>query len=106
VLTPYHGSEPLARYLPGAAPAPPEGAAITALELVQPLGRADGDDPARPATPAPPAGFVLEEREEHATFTRMRYSAEAPVTVTATGLAPLAPATPTFPPALLVWPPG
>lgn len=104
VLTPYHGTEPLARYIPGAAAAPPEGVTVSRLELVQPLGRADGDDPARPDTPPPPPGFALEEREEHPSFTRVRYSAPQPVTVSAARLAALAPATPTFPPALLVWP--
>lgn len=104
VLTPYHGSEPLARYTPGAVVAPPEGVPVSELELVVPLGRADGDDPERPETPAPPQGFELAGREEHRTFTRIRYSAREPVTVGAPGLAPLAPGTPTFPPVLLVWP--
>ena len=104
VLTPYHGSEPLARYIPGAMPTPPEGVSITELELVLPLARSDGNDPPRPKTPAPPAGFQLAGRENHPTFTWIRYLAREPVTVSAASLAPLAPATPTFPPRLLVWP--
>jgi mannosyltransferase len=104
VFTLYHGSEPLARYLPGATVVPE--ASVSELELVVPLGRADGDDPARPETPAPPAGFELEGREDHPTFTRVRYRARDQVTVSAAGLAPLAPASPTFPSALLVWPAG
>ena len=104
VFTAYQGSEPLARYLPGATDAPPDGAALRGLELVLPLGRSDEDKPARPATPAPPAGFTLAARDEHATFTRVRYVAETPVTVTAAGLAPLAPGSSTFPSRLLVWP--
>ena len=67
---------------------------------------ADGDDPARPETPAPPEGFTLAGREDHRTFTRLRYRAPEPVTVSATTLAPLAPGTPTFPPVLLLWPPA
>jgi hypothetical protein len=106
VFTPYHGTEPLARYMPGAVVTPPEGVAVQELELVQPLGRSDGDDPERPQTPLAPAGFVFIEREEHPTFTRVRYRAREPVAVTSAGLAPLAPATPTFPPALMVWPAG
>jgi 4-amino-4-deoxy-L-arabinose transferase-like glycosyltransferase len=105
VLTPYHGSEPIARYSPGAVVAPPE-AAVRELEVVVPLGRSDGDDPARPETPPPPAGFALAGREDHRTFTRLRYRASEPVTVSAAGLAPLAPGTPTFPPVLLIWPPA
>jgi hypothetical protein len=104
VLTPYHGREPLLRYEPGAVVAPPELAA-SQVEVVLPLSRADGDGPARPETPAPPPGFAPAEREEHDTFTRFRYRATgAPVPVNAGTLAPLAPATPTFPPQLLVWP--
>jgi mannosyltransferase len=106
VFTLYHGTEPLARYIPGAAFAPPEGASVSELELVLPLTRADGDGPARPRTPPPPPGFTSVQRDNHPTFTRMRYSAPKPVTVTAAGLAPLAPATPTFPSALLIWPAG
>ena len=104
VFTAYQGSEPLARYLPGATDAPPEGAALRGLELVLPLGRSDEDGPSRPATPAPPAGFTLAARDEHATFTRVRYVASTPVTVTAAGLAPLAPGSSTFPARLLIWP--
>jgi mannosyltransferase len=106
VYTLYHGSEPLARYLPGATVTPPEGAAVSELELMLPLGRSDGHDPARPETPPAPAGFTLVEREDHPTFTRVRYRAPEPVTVSADGLAPLAPGSPTFPSALLVWPAG
>ncbi len=104
VFTAYQGSEPLAHYLPGATDAPPDGAALRGLELVLPLGRSDADEPARPATPAPPAGFTLAARDEHATFTRVRYVAKTPVTVTAAELAPLAPGSSTFPARLLVWP--
>jgi hypothetical protein len=104
VLTPYHGREPLLRYEPGAVLAPPELAA-SELEVVIPLSRSDADGPARPETPAPPPGFAPAEREEHDAFTRFRYRATAaPVPVSAASLAPLAPATPTFPPQLLVWP--
>ena len=104
VLTPYHGSEPLLRYEPGATLAPPDEAA-SELEVVIPLTRGDADGPARPETPPPPPGFARAEREEHDTFTRFRYRAEGePVPVNAASLAPLAPATPTFPPQLLVWP--
>jgi mannosyltransferase len=104
VFTLYHGSEPLARYSPGAVVAPE--ASVNELELVLPLGRSDGDEPARPETPPPPAGFELEAREDHPTFTRVRYRAAQPVSVTPAALAPLAPSTPTFPPVLLVWPAG
>ena len=104
VFTQYQGSEPLARYLPGATDAPPQGATLDALELVVPLGRSDTEEPARPATPPAPAGFVLVDREDHATFTRVRYRAAAPAAVTAAGLAPLAPGTSRFPSRLLVWP--
>ena len=104
VFTPYHGSQPIAHYAQGGVQAPPEGVALTAIELVLPLSRSDGDGPARPETPAPPAGFEPAGRENHPTFTRVRYRAEQPVTVSAASLAPLAPATPTFPPVLLVWP--
>lgn len=106
VLAPYQGSEPLARYIPGATDAPPEGAALRELELVVPLGRSDSDEPERPATPPPPAGFALAGREERPTFTRVRYSAPSPVTVTAAELAPLAPGSARFPSRLLVWPAG
>jgi hypothetical protein len=105
VLTPYHGREPLLRYEPGTVLAPPEGVPAQELEVVIPLSRADADGPARPETPAPPPGFAPAERAEHDTFTRFRYRATGPpVPVTAGGLAPLAPATATFPPQLLVWP--
>ncbi|HET8821871.1 MAG TPA: glycosyltransferase family 39 protein [Thermoleophilaceae bacterium] len=104
VLTPYHGREPLLRYEPGAMLAPPDAAA-SELEVVIPLSRGDADGPARPETPAPPSGFEPAERDEQDTFTRFRYRATgAPVPVNAAALAPLAPATPTFPPQLLVWP--
>ncbi|HEV7846222.1 MAG TPA: glycosyltransferase family 39 protein [Thermoleophilaceae bacterium] len=106
VLTPYLGSQPLARYVPGAAIAGPAGAPVSELDVVQPLGRSDVDEPARPATPPPPPGFVLHAREDHSTFTRIRYSAPKPVAVNAAGLAPLLPATPSFPPQLMVWPRG
>jgi mannosyltransferase len=105
VFTPYHGSEPIALYSPGAAAAPPDGVPVTEIELMLPLTRGDAEGPARPDSPPPPAGFQLAERENHPTFTRLRYSAPQPVTVSAASLAPLAPATPTFPPVLLVWPP-
>jgi hypothetical protein len=71
---------------------------------VVPLGRSDSDEPARPATPTPPAGFALVGREDHAAFTRVRYRAPSAVAVTAAGLAPLAPGSATFPSRLLVWP--
>jgi 4-amino-4-deoxy-L-arabinose transferase-like glycosyltransferase len=106
VLTPYLGSQPLARYIPGAVIAGPEGASVSELEVVQPLGRADADDPIRPETPAPPPGFVLVEREEHPTFTRLRYRAPEPVAVSAPAVAALSPSTPTFPPVLLIFPAG
>jgi hypothetical protein len=106
VLTPYQGSEPLARYLPGATDAAPDGVALRRLELVVPLSRSDADEPERPETPPPPAGFELIGREDHATFTRVRYRAPSAITVTAAGLAPLAPGSATFPSRLLVWPAG
>jgi 4-amino-4-deoxy-L-arabinose transferase-like glycosyltransferase len=104
VFTPYHGSEPLARYLPGATDAPPEGVPLRELDLVVPLGRSDGDEPARPATPPPPTGFTVAGRQDHPTFTRVLYRAASPVTVTAAGLAALAPGSATFPSRLMVWP--
>jgi hypothetical protein len=106
VVTPYHGSAPIAHYAPGAVVAAPEAAPVTELELAVPLGRADGDDPERPATPPPPDGFSLVAREEHRTFTRVHYRAAEPLTLPVAGLNALAPGTPTFPPVLLVWPAG
>jgi hypothetical protein len=106
VVTPYHGSTPVAHYAPGVVMAAPEGTRITQLVVAVPLGRADGDDPERPATPPPPQGFDLVGREDHDTFTRVSYRAAEPATLTTPGLSSLVPGTPTFPPVLLVWPPG
>jgi mannosyltransferase len=104
VFTPYHGSEPIALYAPGAVRAPPEGVPVMEIELMLPIARGDSEGPARPDTPPAPEGFELAEREDHGTFTRISYRAPQPLTVSAASLAPLAPATPTFPPVLLVWP--
>ena len=106
VVTLYHGSAPIAHYSPGAVVAAPEATPVTELEVAVPLGRADGDDPERPATPPPPEGFSLVGREDHRTFTRVRYRAAGPVMLTPAALNALAPGTPTFPSVLLVWPPA
>jgi ATP dependent DNA ligase-like protein len=104
VLTPYHGSAPLAVYIPGAVRVGDAGVSVRELELVQPLRRGDSEGPARPATPPPPPGFRPAGRDDRPTFTSIRYRAERPVRVTPAALAPLAPGTATFPPVLLVWP--
>jgi hypothetical protein len=104
VLTPYHGSAPLAVYIPGAVRVGDAGVSVRELALVQPLRRGDSEGPARPATPPPPPAFRAAGRDDRPDLHQHPLPGRAPVRVTPAALAPLAPGTATFPPVLLIWP--
>jgi len=81
IVTPGFDAQPLLLYTGGMGPVPPEGAAVTEIDVI------GSQRPPHYAPPPPPAGFTAVEQRRDISWELIRYRASAPATVAPAALA-------------------